>query len=111
MIDLYKIVKGPLYLSQRGANPKLTNIWKLPNIQVTKTIKRFSLEDNGTVEFDDGLKVSNVDKVIFATGYRLSYPFLQPNPVTKSNRLSGFYQHVFHIGDPTLAVVGQVIGI
>jgi len=28
--------------------------------------------------------------------------------VTPENRLDGFYQHIFKIGDPTLTIVGQV---
>lgn len=58
--------------------------------------------------FTDGSAVDHIDRVAFATGFRLSYPFLSPNPVTFSNRLAGFYQHIFKIGDPSLAVVGQV---
>jgi hypothetical protein len=65
-------------------------------------------ENNGTVHFADGTTLSNVDKNLFGTGYRLSYPFIKPNPVTSSNRLAGFYQHIFQISDPSLAVIGQV---
>jgi hypothetical protein len=28
--------------------------------------------------------------------------------VTPQNRLDGFYQHIFRIGDPSLAIIGQV---
>lgn len=59
-------------------------------------------------EFKDGSVVSDFDKIIFATGYRLSYPFLPFQAVTPQNRLSGFYQHIFRIEDPSLAVIGQV---
>lgn len=108
VIDLHNIVKGQLQLSQRGSNPALENVWKLPNVKVRPQVARLSTEDNGTVHFSDGTKVSDVDKILFATGYRLSYPFLNPEAVTPSNRLAGFYQHVFQISDPSLAVVGQV---
>ena len=108
VLELYSIVDGPLYLSQRTPKPLLASFWALPNIKVKPTIKKLSLENNGTVEFSDGTTLSDIDKIVFATGYRLSYPYLQPNPVTESNRLAGFYQHIFKIGDPSLAVVGQV---
>jgi hypothetical protein len=52
--------------------------------------------------------VENFDKLIFATGYRLSYPFLSPEAVTPQNCLAGFYEHIWNIEDPSLAVVGQV---
>jgi len=106
--DLNSIVEGPLFLSQRGANEALVSAWTLPNVKIKPLIKRISSESGGVVEFADGSKVEKFEKIIFATGYHLSYPFLKPNPVTPSNRLAGFYQHIFKIGDPSLAVVGQV---
>jgi hypothetical protein len=113
VLDLHTIVRGPLITSHRGlnANPALENVWKLPNVIKKPTISRLVVGDGdegGRVEFTDGSWVNGVDKLIFATGYKLSYPFIQPNPVTPQNRLGGFYQHVFQIGDPSLSVVGQV---
>lgn len=60
------------------------------------------------MEFQDGTSINGVDKIIFATGYKLSYLFLPFEAVTPQNRLAGFYQHIFRIGDPSLAVIGQV---
>lgn len=112
VLDNYTLVRGPLVVAQRGenANPALDNVWKLPNVAKKPTISRFTLDHGGTVEFSDGSWLSgpDVDVVYFATGYRLSYSFLDPNPVTPQNRLSGFYQHTFNISDPSLAVVGQI---
>lgn len=108
VIDLHNIVKGQLQLSQRGSNPALENVWKLPNVKIRPQIAKLSTENNGTVHFSDGTKISNVDKIFFATGYRLSYPFIKPDPVEPTNRLAGFYQHILQISDPSLAVVGQV---
>lgn len=112
VLDTYTSVRGPLIVAQRGqnANPALDNIWKLSGVVKKPTISRFTLDNGGTVEFSDGSWVSgaDVDVVYFATGYRLSYPFLEPNPVTSKNRLAGFYQHTFNATDPSLAVVGQI---
>lgn len=112
ILDTYTSVRGPLIVAQRGknANPALDNVWKIPGVQKKPTISRFTLDNGGTVEFSDGSWVSgrDVDVVYFATGYRLSYPFLEPNPVTPQNRLSSFYQHTFNNEDPSLAVVGQI---
>lgn len=107
--DIQGTVRGPLYLSQRGKNEALQAAWDLPNVLVKATIKSIETTTIGVnVEFTDGSHVDEIDKVIFATGYRLSYPFLNPDPVTPNNRLAGFYQHLFKIGDPSLTVVGQV---
>ncbi|KAL1879053.1 hypothetical protein Plec18167_004350 [Paecilomyces lecythidis] len=107
--EIYPLVKGPLYLSQRGKNEALQAAWELPNVEAKPQIKNIETIPTGiNVEFTDGSKVDNVDKVIFGTGFRASYPFLTPDPVTPNNRLAGFYQHIFKVGDPSLAIVGQV---
>jgi hypothetical protein len=108
VVDLVLIVKGPLYLSQRGRNELLNAAFTLDGVVTKPPIRRITQDNGGTVEFDDGSAVENFDKIVFGTGYRLSYPFLNPEPVTTQNRLAGFYQHIFNIGDPSLAVVGQV---
>ena len=106
--DLSPIVKEPLYLSQRTKNPLLEEGFKLNGVVEKPPIRHITPHNGGTVEFEDGSTVENFDKVIFATGYRLSYPFLSPDPVTPQNRLAGFYQHIFKNDDPSLVVVGQV---
>ncbi|CAP99758.1 Thiol-specific monooxygenase [Penicillium chrysogenum] len=107
--DLHAIVKGPLELSQRWKNEALQSAWDLPNVNIRPTIKEIQTVEKGIrVVFSDNSLLGGVDKIIFATGYKLSYPFLVPNPVTSNNRLAGFYQHIFKIGDPSLALVGQV---
>lgn len=82
--------------------------WSLPGVIIKPPIRRITANNGGTIEFEDGSTVENFDKIIFGTGYRLSYPFLKPNSVTPQNRLAGFYQHIFKIDDPSLTVVGQV---
>lgn len=107
-MDLAPIVKEPLYLSQRGRNEALDAAFGIDNVVIRPPIRSISPLNEGIIEFEDGSIVENFDKIIFATGYRLSYPFLDHEPVTPQNRLAGFYQHIFNIDDPTLAVVGQV---
>lgn len=83
-------------------------------------IKRFL--ENG-VEFQDGTIATDFDRILFATGYHLSYPFLhieenkdkeyikigsgddyQPNYArTKAENV---YLYIFTIGEPTLAHIG-----
>jgi thioredoxin reductase len=108
VVDLHPLVKGPLYLSQRGNNEALQAAWDLPNIQLKPTIAGIDTSQQGiTVTFSDDTTLENIDKIIFATGYKLSYSFLTPDPVTPNNRASGFYQHIFKISDPSLTLVGQ----
>lgn len=106
--DLHDIVSGPLYLSLRGKNEKLESIYNLPNVLLQASVKSIH-PTNGviTVTFNDGTTISGFDHVLFATGFRINYPFFTPNPVTPSNRLSRFYQHILNIDNPSLAVVGQ----
>ncbi|PLB37864.1 putative dimethylaniline monooxygenase [Aspergillus candidus] len=107
--DLHAIIKGPLYVSQRGRNDAFRFAWDLPNVELKPTLQSIKASDASiSVTFTDNTTVDNIDKLIFATGYRLSYPFLDPDPVTPNNRVAGFYQHVFKVGDPSLALVGQV---
>ncbi|KAI5360536.1 putative flavin monooxygenase, FAD/NAD(P)-binding domain superfamily [Septoria linicola] len=65
-----------------------------------------------TVTFKDGGKLFNVDKVVFCTGYKYEFPFLQRGGSSYQSLLpNGFqvkdlYEHLFCIEDPTLAFVG-----
>ncbi|KAK2025932.1 dimethylaniline monooxygenase [Colletotrichum zoysiae] len=108
--EIHNIVSGPLYVSQRSYNEILKDAWELPNVVRKPQIARVSVGPDNLVRvsFADGTEADGVEKVHFGTGYRLSYPFLRPDPVTPSGRLAGFYQHVFNVADPSLAVVGQV---
>lgn len=60
-----------------------------------------------TVYFDDGTSESDVDGIIFATGFSFSFPFL-PQVDVSGNRIHGIFQHVFNIEDPSLAYVGAI---
>lgn len=108
--ELHNIVAGPLYVSQRGQNELLNAAWELPNVVIKPQISHISVGSEGRVKIDfaDGTELDGVDRVHFATGYQLSYPFLHPDPVRPSGRLAGFYQHTFSIADPSIAVIGQV---
>ncbi|KAL4965917.1 uncharacterized protein BDV14DRAFT_49345 [Aspergillus stella-maris] len=107
--DIYKLVHGPLYVSQGSHSPYVNEIWHLPNVQVKPTISQ--IQNTGSklsLAFSDGSQVKDVDKVIFATGYRFSFPFFTPEPILSADRVPRIYQHVFKIGDPSLAVLGLV---
>lgn len=106
--ELAPLVQGPIYLSQRGRNPLFEEGFNVDGVVTKPSIRQINPHNGGVIEFEDGSTVENFDRVIFATGYRLSYPFLTPDPVTPQNRLAGYYQHIFNFEDPSLAIVGQV---
>ncbi|KAM3499791.1 hypothetical protein MY10362_006980 [Beauveria mimosiformis] len=60
-----------------------------------------------TVHLIDGNSISDVDHIIFGTGYSWTLPFLPAVPV-RNNRVPNLYQHVVWQGDPTLLFVGAV---
>lgn len=122
--DLHTLAAPPLYISRRHPlGGLLASCWQLPNVRQKPGIRRIRRTDADgaaqvTLDFTDGSSVGQVDKVLFATGYRRSYPFLAAGsggvvggiPAPDTNRLAGFYQHVFCTAEPSLAVVGQVDG-
>jgi cation diffusion facilitator CzcD-associated flavoprotein CzcO len=68
-------------------------------------IKRFILEDRG-VEFEDGTIESDIDAIMFATGYFYSLPFLEnvkPALITDGSHVNHTYQHIFYAPQPTLS--------
>jgi thioredoxin reductase len=97
-------------------NDDLLNFIKLPYI------KKFTNDGLG-VEFENGLIIKNFDKIIFATGYHLSYPFLNiPENKNKNyinilsaklntdnyahSKTDNVYLHTFSTIDSTLGFVG-----
>lgn len=60
--------------------------------------------------FEDGTVEENIDVVIFATGYRFSYPFLEDSIIEVRNNITDLYKYVFppRLEQPTLAVIGLV---
>lgn len=59
------------------------------------------------VHLADGKVISDVDHIIFGTGYSWTLPFLPSVPV-RNNRVPDLYQHVVWQHDPTLLFVGAV---
>ncbi|KAJ5153130.1 uncharacterized protein N7482_009608 [Penicillium canariense] len=63
--------------------------------------------DGRSVHFEDGTSETEVDHIIFGTGFTWTLPFL-PQVETRNNRVPDLYQHIFYRHDPTLAFVGAV---
>ncbi|KAJ7122947.1 hypothetical protein C8R44DRAFT_158414 [Mycena epipterygia] len=119
------------YLSLRPSNksttpPQFLNI--LPQgVEVIVGISRFHAS-NATIEFDDGTLLTDIDHIIFATGYRYSFPFLpychnssigsneegpdsHPQPlVTDGTHFRSLYREFIYIEEPTLGFMNMNLG-
>lgn len=87
---------------RKPANPKLTPIGP---------IKKFH-NKSGSIEFEDGQTIAEVDKVIYCTGYHYSHPFLRKGVRAKTAlhddgfHVDGLWQHMFWIEESSLVFLG-----
>ncbi|KAF2712169.1 thiol-specific monooxygenase [Pleomassaria siparia CBS 279.74] len=75
------------------------------NIAYHSEISEFLPRDKG-VRFTNGHVETDIDCIVFCTGYQYSFPFLQgldPHVTTTGERTQGTYEHVFYYPEPTLA--------
>lgn len=107
-VSLIGIAESPINAVVRGRYNAYfgDEAFKHPKIKTRPPISHISSQDR-TVFFEDGTSVSNVDHIIFGTGYTWTLPFL-PNVEIRNNRVPGLYLHIFHNQDPTLAFIGAV---
>ncbi|KAL6229161.1 hypothetical protein BDW75DRAFT_245984 [Aspergillus navahoensis] len=100
---------GPIFLSQRTPHPRYPTVFARPGVEVVSTISHLT---DDTIHLTDGRALSNVDTIVFATGYFYTYPFLSPKirpPPVDGLRVPGLYQHIFDIHNPdSIAFVGVV---
>lgn len=67
---------------------------------------------NGDIVFEDGSVLSDIDTVIYSTGYKISFPFWNARANGRElwdyekNKLIGSYRHTFFNDFPTLGIVG-----
>jgi cation diffusion facilitator CzcD-associated flavoprotein CzcO len=60
------------------------------------------------VRFKDG-SVEQVDLIIYATGYRISFPFLAPSHLNSTSSAPDFHLHVFHPTYDNLFIIGMIM--
>ncbi len=71
-------------------------------VRPVRGIERF---DGDSVVFTDG-SVEQVDIIVWATGYRVTIPFLSQDWLGDDAEAMPLYKRVFHTADPTLTFVG-----
>ncbi|XP_071484493.1 flavin-containing monooxygenase 5-like [Diadema antillarum] len=76
-------------------------------VTVKPNIRRFTTSG---VVFEDGTTEDNIDLVVLATGYKISFPFLSSSVLPVNDNRVEMYRYVFplHHKHPTLAVLGLV---
>lgn len=103
--QISEVSKGKLLTSQR------TKSYLLPPTAHDKVyfpeIAEFlsPASHNRAVRFADGRIESEIDAIVFCTGYLYSFPFLSsldPPLITDGRRTVNTYQHLFYIYNPTL---------
>ncbi|XP_029355995.1 dimethylaniline monooxygenase [N-oxide-forming] 5-like [Echeneis naucrates] len=99
--------KHRLFSQHPTVNDDLPNRILSGTVQVKPNICRFQ---ETSVVFEDGSTVEDVDLVVFATGYKFSFPFLDSLLVSVSDNKASLYKYVFppELDPPTLAVIGLV---
>jgi Flavin-binding monooxygenase-like. len=106
-VDLVETAKAPVHAITIGhaANGYFGDeAFNHPKIQKHPSIERVS---NRTVHLTNGNSITDVDHIVFGTGYSWTLPFLTTVPV-RNNRVPDLYQHVVWQKDPTLLFVGAV---
>ncbi|KAL3421143.1 putative flavin dependent monooxygenase [Phlyctema vagabunda] len=116
-----------VYQSSRGGLFDLPEAFLPPNVRRVGAVSHFSAPS--TIEGDnsppsiflkDGEELVGIDKVIIATGYHITYPFLRDLHddlatsdttdetvlVTDGTQVHNLHKDIFYIPDPTLAFVG-----
>ncbi|KAJ7837898.1 hypothetical protein B0H14DRAFT_2790468 [Mycena olivaceomarginata] len=96
----------------------LVQLKRLPaNVSVVPEIRRFHA-CNGSVELVNGTFLHAISRIIFATGFRYSFPFLpqfhntsdseSPHPiVTDGSHLRSLYEDFVYIDEPTIGFLNS----
>ena len=102
------VAKHPILISQRSPSALSYNAaYKQEVPEIVEFLPSAMAER--AVRFSDGRVETNVDAILFCTGYYYSFPFLsslQPPLIVTGERIEHLYKHVFYAYHPTLAVVG-----
>lgn len=78
------------------------------NVSYVQEVNRYDYAANRSAYTIAGESVSDVDVVIFCTGYLYTLPFLNDYipGITDGNYVKDIYRQIFNVADPTLAFIG-----
>lgn len=99
----------PVYQSRRSRS-RWDGDEPPPGIEWKPIVKEYL--PTGEIVFDDGTVLSDIDVVVYCTGYKASFPFWNSRangkPIWnyKENHLVGNYLHIFLTDFPTIGVLG-----
>ncbi|OTB12804.1 hypothetical protein K445DRAFT_369111 [Daldinia sp. EC12] len=121
--ELVSTARLPVYQSRRSPS-RWDGPTPPPGISWKPVISEFVVSEDGgsSIVFSDGTRLADIDQVIYATGYKASFPFWNsarnsssssnddgaPSPLWdyKEGKLTGNYWHTFFRAHPTLGIVG-----
>ncbi|KAJ4344030.1 monooxygenase [Ascochyta clinopodiicola] len=95
----------PLLWSSKSTNLFVSATPTDPRRRELPPIKSFHPSTRG-VEFEDGTAETDIDAIVFATGYFYSLPFLdavKPQLITDGSHVNHTYKHLFYAPKPTLS--------
>ncbi|KAI8712415.1 hypothetical protein NCS52_01339600 [Fusarium sp. LHS14.1] len=108
-VDLLQAVHLPVYQSRRSKS-RWDGDEAPQGVEWKPIIKEYRLD--GTIVFEDDTTLSDIDQIIYCTGYRPSYPWwnskVNGRPLFdyKANKLIKTYWHTFFQDFSNLALVG-----
>lgn len=95
-LPLLQSQKSESYLKVGDASPSIVE-----KPEITEYIP-----SNRSVRFADGSVESEIDAIVYCTGYFYSFPFLDsldPPVITTGERVENAYEHMFYAPNPSLA--------
>jgi Flavin-binding monooxygenase-like len=99
--------KPPIYTSQRTPHLQFPTVFSRPGVEVVSIISHLTAD---TIHLIDGRVLTDIDTIVFATGYLGTYPFLSSNirpPPVAGYRIPSLYRHIFDMHNPeTIAFNG-----
>ncbi|KAL8639705.1 MAG: hypothetical protein Q9228_003289 [Teloschistes exilis] len=103
------VSKHPVLNSKRSSVPGSGRIdtWKKEMPEIVEFLPPSHARQ--AIRFADGQVVSDVEAIVFCTGYYYSFPFLsslEPPLVVTGERVENTYEHLFWTPHPSLAFVG-----
>ncbi|RHZ52427.1 hypothetical protein Glove_461g53 [Diversispora epigaea] len=93
-----------------------------PNIRELKSKDEENNQENNQVEFVDESIIEDIDVIIYATGYKLDYPFLDKSIFTGGDKIEQeygekyqenlvwLYKRMFPVNHPNIAIIGLIYG-